>query len=341
MDIINLVPVDVWRVIFDFACTDTGHTGTSLSKTCKVFRVVVIPYRFRAVSLSKVDTINNFVQCFEQAHAIAVARGGGAELPRVQHLLLRFLPGLSDAPVQPHGASEEEVNVWRVAKSLWNERFVEIVTRLFALIAPRLEVLTVVQCHNIPLPFVRCSFPTLRDLTLFNDDRLFLRLPTEPTYPDDDTLPSNGCFYSSGIPPDLEGWAAAPPFPALKRLHIICGSYRKHLCWMKTLPIWAATAPRLVHLRISQATEHALAAVEAVLSARPRKFRALRTVALQAESGWLSGKFAHLAALYGGADSAHRPEVIIMGRVPFAHAEGYWKRRVILDWYESLPGRDG
>ncbi|KAH9895057.1 hypothetical protein C8Q73DRAFT_485256 [Cubamyces lactineus] len=128
MDIVDQVPTDVWHVILEFACTDTVYTGASLSKTCKAFRMMAIPYRFRAVSLSKVDTIDKFVQCFEQAHAIAVARGGGAELPRVQHLLLRFLPGLSDAPVQPHGPSEEELNVWRAAKSLWNERFVDIVT---------------------------------------------------------------------------------------------------------------------------------------------------------------------------------------------------------------------
>ncbi|KAI0331025.1 hypothetical protein GY45DRAFT_674704 [Cubamyces sp. BRFM 1775] len=256
---------------------------------------------------------------------------------------LTRLPSLTEeAPnYLPHGASEEEFNVWRAAKSKWDERFVDVVTRLFALVAPRLEVLTVVQWHNIPLPFVRCSLPALRDLTLFNDDRLFLRLPTEPTYPESDALPSNGCFHDSGIPPDVEGWAASSPFPALKRLHIVCGSYRKHLCWTKTLPIWAATAPRLAHLRISQATKPALAAVEAVLSARPRKFRALRTVVLQAESGWRGGRFAHLAALYGGANPGHSPEVTIMGRVPFAHAEGYWKRRVILDWYESLPGRNG
>ncbi|KAI0674820.1 hypothetical protein C8Q78DRAFT_928544, partial [Trametes maxima] len=255
---LDVLPGDVWRIIFGTICIDTGYTAACISRSCKAFKAICVPFQYRIVSLSKVRLIENFIDSFDSALSAATARGEIADLPRVQFLLLRFLPRATDVPPWPgREAAETDFHDWQQAKSAWNGRFVRSVTRLFALVAPRLEVLTVLQSPIIPLPFVPCTLPALRELALLEDDRMFLRLANDyganskVGIPDE---PSNTYFYGAGVPPDLDSWAEARPFPVLETLHIVYGTgMSKIQPWSATIPIWATLVPRLKHLRIDNA----------------------------------------------------------------------------------------
>ncbi|KAI0644625.1 hypothetical protein C8Q79DRAFT_1011651 [Trametes meyenii] len=219
-------------------------------------------------------------------------------------------------------------------------------TRLFALVAPRLEVLTVLQSAAVPLPFIRCTLPALRELALLEDDRMFLRLAND--YGANSRVgiphePSNMYFYGAGMPPDLDGWAEARPFPALETLHIVYGiGMSKVQPWSATILIWATLAPRLKYLRIDNASRRAITTVYGAVNARPRtKFRHLRTVTMQTGSPRAEDDLAYVTSPPPReGHRRRRPQVTLVGRPPFAEVtESIWRQRIVVEWYRKLPGR--
>ncbi|KAI0823707.1 hypothetical protein BC628DRAFT_1449403 [Trametes gibbosa] len=174
---IDLLPIDVWRNIFEFACTDGGRTAISFSYVSRAFRSISAAYRFHSVRISRLQDIEAFLVRYEVALAAAATTGDNT--PWVHHLLLPFLPGETDVTVIKGPCHFRDTMSWREAKDAWNARCVDLLSRLFASVGSHLETLAVVQSRAIPLPLVRCTLPALRMLTLTVDDRIFVRLPGE------------------------------------------------------------------------------------------------------------------------------------------------------------------
>ncbi|KAI0823703.1 hypothetical protein BC628DRAFT_1420720 [Trametes gibbosa] len=257
-DVFDRLPYDVWYIIFQFVCTDGGKAGCALALTSKACRRASSSTRFFSVSLYSVRHVRNFLICLKRTTLFS-----GKEAP-VHHLFLSFLPETCDAPVRAwrtkwtdYPRNERamvaqllhEQRQWNMQKIAWNYTFMTNVSALFARIGNTLRTLVVLQSRDVRLPLVNCPLPALRELTLLGDDRLFVRVPQPgvrlPREGDD----SDFNFY--GIqPPDPDGPKDAP-FPSLRRLHVIFAWAKLHP-WEQTLPRWAALAPAVTHLRISQ-----------------------------------------------------------------------------------------
>ncbi|KAI0717212.1 hypothetical protein C8T65DRAFT_707291 [Cerioporus squamosus] len=252
--------------IFELACSESVRTVSALSRTSKAFRRVFAPVRFRSVRLNSLKQVEKFLAAYEAA--VAEASASDSDPPHVRHLLLAFLPGQTDMFVLGPSFHFRDYHSWKEEKVPWNERFVSLVTRLFDLVSPGLLTMTVLQNDEIQLPYVRCSFPALRELTLLDEDRMFFRVTTESYWLE----PSDKEFHGAGPPPDKEALAANPLFPALERRHLVAGK------WETKLPTWSVVAPRLTHLRISSASEECCGALCNALLAAPPKFPSLFTV---------------------------------------------------------------
>ncbi|KAI0371062.1 hypothetical protein BV20DRAFT_993824 [Pilatotrama ljubarskyi] len=254
------LPYDIWHIIFQLACTDGGTTGCALALTSRSCRKLSAATRLYSVSLHNLLHIRTFLVCLERIRA---SNGASAET-RVQHLLLSFLPNRCDAPIRDWRerwtdyARDERAMLlqlvndhrqWEVKKTAWNRAFVVCVSRLFEVVGDTLRTLIVLHSREIRLPLVRYHFPVLRELTLYGDDRLFvrppppgIRLPGESDHSD---------FNMYGVPLPSPDAPEGVPFPALKRLHVVFAFPKLHP-WEKTLPQWAVLAPAVTHLRVSQ-----------------------------------------------------------------------------------------
>ncbi|KAI0633634.1 hypothetical protein C8Q77DRAFT_1217970 [Trametes polyzona] len=327
----EMLPIDIWNNIFEFACTDGGRVASALSRVSRAFRSISTAYRYQSVRLSKLRDIEKFLASYERAHA---ASGGNA--PRVRHLLLSFLPGETDVTMLEGAFHFRDYYSWREAKDEWNARCVDLLTRLFALAGAHLETLTVLQSRRIPLPFVHCKLPALRSLTLLADDRLFVRLPDEEDGDSDSWVEmSNSNFYATPGPLDLSSVAADPPFPALERLHIVDGqkqhTARKRLPWATTLPVWAQLAPRLAYLRLSGVDVQAVKSVLALVSEKPGPHLRLRKLTLQpVHDELLEG--------WGGADTSRvtgKLEIVDVRPEPGSDSVD-WPRVLTKEWTEGM-----
>ncbi|KAH9858650.1 hypothetical protein C2E23DRAFT_864521 [Lenzites betulinus] len=229
-DLFSRLPYDVWYIILQLACTDGGKTGCALALTSKTCRRTAAATRFFSVSLYSLRQVQNFLVCLKRNSLFA-----GEDAP-VHHLFLSFLPETCDAPIRawrtkwtdyPRNERDmlmqlvNEHREWNTQKIAWNLTFVKHVSALFARVASTLRTLVVLQTREVRLPVVRYHLPALRELTLLGDDRLFVRVARPgvrlPREGDD----SDFNFY--GLHP-----------------------------WEQTLPHWAALAPGVTHLRISQ-----------------------------------------------------------------------------------------
>ncbi|KAI0644626.1 hypothetical protein C8Q79DRAFT_1011652 [Trametes meyenii] len=72
---LDLLPGDVWRIIFATIYIDTGYTAACISRSCKTFKAICVPFQYRIVSLSKVRLIENFIDSFDSALSAATATG--------------------------------------------------------------------------------------------------------------------------------------------------------------------------------------------------------------------------------------------------------------------------
>ncbi|KAI0768683.1 hypothetical protein BD413DRAFT_493675 [Trametes elegans] len=251
------LPYDIWFIIFELACTDGGRTGCALAQTSKAFRKASAHARLLSVALRSVLQVQHFLVCVERM------RRSSGPAPSIRHLLLSFLPHTSDAPLRalsrcPDFARGEldvitqlanHRRLWEAGKAAWNREFVLHVSRLLQLAAPTLITLAVLQSREVRLPLVQYRpFPALRELTLLGDDRTFVRLARPGLLIPGESEEFDFNLYGVGVPA-----AQSAPFPALRRLHLVFAFPKLHP-WQQTLPEWAARAPALSHLRISQGT---------------------------------------------------------------------------------------
>lgn len=275
MSPMDTLPLDVWHHIFSFACTDGGRIGARLARTSHVFRVSSAPYRFYSVELHSIGQLRKFLSTYGAALTAASTSPPPSDPSRVRQLTFAFLPPKVDMVVLEGAIHFRDYHSWQQAKIAWNTHFVTDVTRLFALVASHLSTFTVLQSPDVPLPFVSCAqpFPELRALTVLTDDSLLVYAPPkerawmEPA--------DSSSFFGAGTPPTRAELAAAPPFPALERLHLADGK------WQHTLPLWAAAAPGVACLQVSGVDDGALGALRSLLSVGSEELSVLRTVVLR------------------------------------------------------------
>ncbi|RPD78389.1 hypothetical protein L226DRAFT_291130 [Lentinus tigrinus ALCF2SS1-7] len=315
---------EVWQYIFELACVESVRTGSALSRTSKAFRQVLAPIRFHSIRLNSLEQIEKFLTAYEAAIAEAIA--SKSDPPHVRHLLLAFLPGQTDMFVLGPSCHFRDLCSWQAVKRRWNERLASLMTHLFDLVSPDLLTMTVLQNDQIALPYVRCSFPVLRELTLLCDDRMFFRMPLNS---ESGVEPSDKEFYSAGTPPDKEVLAAHPIFPALERLHLVDGK------WEATLPIWAVVAPRLTHLRVSSASHKCCGALFNPLLATPPTLSTLivRPRSQDQEKQQVLRRIANAA--HPGVD------VVILPVLERDLQQEYWYDRLPREWSSRQTGGKG
>lgn len=299
------LPLEIWREILSYACSDGGYTGTSLALACKLFYNASLPVRFYSLSLfslRQVELFLAFARRYEE-------RYDGRRL-KVHHLLLSFpappsncRPDLSSEGSS--GESSDPAEHWIIARRLrehdkaaWDRQFLKIVPALLSLAAPHLRSLALLQSDGFALPAIRHALPRLRELTLLvgisvmlNSDDAFdvdggsgAPLPSSPSTP--------------GSSPAAEAPASATPsspprrarFPALERLHVVCGRHRDFVLG-DTLAHLPRLAPALTHLRVSNATythEHCLPPFLRAALGLPHPHSGFDSLATGAYPSWLA-----------------------------------------------------
>ncbi|KAI9068251.1 hypothetical protein FKP32DRAFT_1587837 [Trametes sanguinea] len=255
------LPLEIWREVFTYACSDGGYTGASLALVCKLFYDASHQVRFRCLSFYSLDEIEAFleyVQGYEE-------RFQGAR-PKVYHLLLSFSQassdGGSDGELSPGVVSQNDADEWTTARRLrqhekarWDHKFLQLVPALLDLVAPHLRTLALLQSDGHPVPAIRNALPRLRELTLlvgisavFHGDPALDPSGRSAASPaDHPPSPHRDLFDTTPATP------SSPRFPALERLHLVCGrlrDFRLH----DALADVPRHAPALTHLRISNAT---------------------------------------------------------------------------------------
>ncbi|KAI0638533.1 hypothetical protein C8Q77DRAFT_1091611 [Trametes polyzona] len=160
------IPTELWRDIIALSCVDGGFTGRSLALTSRFFHSQSLCERYYSLAFVSLQHIEDF---------LVFLRSQPADCrPRIQHLYLSFL----DEPVKPpldfswtyskltqHQQQEHNAST-RQKRALWDERFGVAAAALFALAAPTLRTLCVVEdgVPRIPLVFPH-NFPQLEELS--------------------------------------------------------------------------------------------------------------------------------------------------------------------------------
>ncbi|EIW63152.1 uncharacterized protein TRAVEDRAFT_43459 [Trametes versicolor FP-101664 SS1] len=275
MDMLDRLPYDIWHIIFQLACTDGGRTGCALALTSKACRRASSSARLNSVRLHSLRHVRNFLICLER-----IRRSTGED-PPVRHLLFFLFPETCDAPVRAlrahwtdYARNERamltqlvnEHREWNAKKIAWNRAFVLHVSALLARVADTLRTLLVLQSREVRLPLVRCRLPALRELTLLGDDRMFVRVPRPGILVPREGDDSDFALYDVPLP-SADGPEGAP-FPALRRLHVVYALPKLHP-WEDTLPRWAALAPAVTHLRISQGSAQVAQMIRDMLGLPP------------------------------------------------------------------------
>ncbi|KAI0743450.1 hypothetical protein C8Q80DRAFT_1106502 [Daedaleopsis nitida] len=368
------IPYDVWHLIFRLVCTDGGASGCTLARTSKSFRALSASVRFHSLTLTSLAEVKNFLICLERIRRF---NASGASSPStasnndapaspapIHHLLLSFLQDTCDAPQRTfrkwtdYARDERSLvfqlandhKTWAAAKTAWNRDFVLHVSRLLQLAAPTLHSLVLLQCPEVRLPLVHCQygFPALRELTLLGDDRTFVRLPGPGTLVSGQNDPSDFVFYGVPTAPNADADASGfvqPPFPALTHLHVVFTGPKLHP-WEHTLPRWAALAPALTHLRISQGNSRLPPVLREMLGTRPApspSHPGLRVLVLQ-----MSGaRRTNISGTHAPVHELERIKDEYAGGVRFAilrtraYVPGYWEARLRWDWRERMLGGGG
>ncbi|KAI0743608.1 hypothetical protein C8Q80DRAFT_1220560 [Daedaleopsis nitida] len=256
---VNHLPLEIWQEIFILACIDGGYTGTSLALVSRFFHHASHPVRFRSLSLSSLCQIEHFLE-YVQKHP----RSTHDLTPKVTHLVLAFPHVPSDDSNGPDddlgtGGPELWYSIRQARdqeKATWDKRFIILVPRLLDSVASHLESFTLIQSDGFVIPPIRHCLPHLRELTILmgisamlNDDETATHAAeTAPTTtPKPNSAPATSSLGHPAAP------RASARFPALKRLHLVCGRHRD---WTLRDPLahLPTLAPALTHLRISNAT---------------------------------------------------------------------------------------
>ncbi|KAI0630193.1 hypothetical protein C8Q77DRAFT_1219803 [Trametes polyzona] len=284
------LPLEIWREIFTYACTDGGYTGTSLSLTCKLFYNASLLVRFHTLSLfslRQVELFLAFTRRYEE-------RRHGRQL-KVYHLLLSFpspppstfTPGASSDSSSSDCYGSNPAEHWITARRLreqdkaaWDHLFLKLVPGLLNFVGPHLRTLALLQSDGFTLPPLSPFLPRLRELTLLvgisvmvNGHDAFDPSDGSPASPHPEAPGSSSSVLTSpATAAHPETRADATPsspsartptregtrkrrarLPALERLHVVCGRHRDYTL-RDALAHLPALAPRLTHLRISNAT---------------------------------------------------------------------------------------
>ena len=212
----EVLPYDIWHLIFQQLCSDGGAAGCALARTSRSFRALSASTRFYSLTLASVAQVKGFLICLERIRrsnapsprpssssdspGLASAGSGSGTpdpargTPPIHHLLLSFLPPTCDAPQRAfrkwtdYARGERALvfqlandhHAWVKGKALWNRECVLHVSRLLQLAAPSLRSLVLLQCAEVRLPLLALlphGLPVLRELTLLADDRALLRAP--------------------------------------------------------------------------------------------------------------------------------------------------------------------
>ncbi|KAI0744048.1 hypothetical protein C8Q80DRAFT_1106635 [Daedaleopsis nitida] len=364
------IHTDIWLDIFQIACTDGGSTGAALAIASRGLRATSAPCRFHSVKLHSLAQIGQFLLCLERvrrssidspprhsdARAPTPRLGGDPDVgPQTQHLLLSFLPDTCDAPLRPwrswseysrkkakrHEQVEEGQRAWEASKAAWDRQCVYLLPRLFALAAPTLKTLTVLQCSEIVLPAVQAVvFPVLRELTLLADDRIFV-----------DPAPVLERGAATSRTSTTASDCAA--FPSLTHLHVVYEGPKTHP-WEKTLPLWGELAPSVTHLRVSQASKLIPEVLRTISAARhPHagpstsnsgtvSFPNLRRAIVQPFVVEPVRGHAHIEEVHARRRAPRArsgPEIVLLrGRW---YRDGYWRDRLRWEWEGRMVGGQG
>lgn len=355
------LPLDLWDDIFRHACTDGGRTGAALARTSSVLRAASAPYRFYSLKFTNLAQIGRFLLCLDRIERAQAPHAGVRDQRSVntRHLLLSFFPDDCESlDRQWRGWSEyssrkskrqqqlaEDERAWHATKGAWDRQFLFLVPHLLRLVAPTLETLAILQHPGISLPYVKVELFALRELSLLADDRMFVR-PSPRAEPHVQTLRSDFDDLDTRVPAS---------FPSLTHLHIVYESGAKQHSWEKTLPLWAALAPAMTHLRVSQASNLIPEVLEAMSTrAVPRgargtpEFRGalahprlrkivIQPLVLQPVKGHDFREEARIVSQAPRGRGGSRI-VVLRGRW---YRHGYWRDRLRWEWEDRMVGKAG
>ncbi|TFK89114.1 hypothetical protein K466DRAFT_42375 [Polyporus arcularius HHB13444] len=177
-------------------------------------------------------------------------------------------------------------------KAVWDRQFLQLVPSLLQLAAPHLETLALLQSDGFAIPTIQIILPRLRELTLLAGISATLSEGELQSESESESPPMEGGWMSPetgyshfrvNTPVSAPTLASTSPtgtasarkfsfspstasatsslgdrphgarFPALKRLHVVCGRHRD---WTLREPLahLMLLAPALTHLRISNTT---------------------------------------------------------------------------------------
>ncbi|KAI0694013.1 hypothetical protein C8T65DRAFT_711088 [Cerioporus squamosus] len=250
--LVDDLPLEIWQQIFTHACTDGGCTGTSLALVNKFFHRASHPTRFRSLSFSSLVQIEGFLTY------VAVYQHDSKL--RILHLLLSFPNAMPpETSSQDDVGPSQSLNVWYIMrqqreheKAAWDRRFLHLIPSLLQLAAPHLETLALLQSDGFAIPTIRTVLPRLRELTLLVGISVTL---SEGAYEHEPSSAQTLSFSPTTVSAtsSLGNCPHGTRFPALERLHLVCGRHRD---WTLREPLsyLMRLAPALTHLRISNAT---------------------------------------------------------------------------------------
>ncbi|KAI0832905.1 hypothetical protein BC628DRAFT_1348894 [Trametes gibbosa] len=221
----DTLPLEILQHIFQLACTDGGFTGCSLSLTSKAVRAAALPFRFHSVFLdaSHQQRLRSFMSTYHEQSQLQPRMR-----LRVKHLYVTL--SLDPPPRQTVVSHSDtlEPGPWYLPEDMqaFFRMVSEDVSSLAVQVYPSSGVRTGKQISNDPIPAFNCTFPSLRELTVFG--------VMDP------------CALFAPL-------SDSPLFPHLRRLHIVDTSalFAMYRRGKLRLAPWFAHAPRMSHLRVS------------------------------------------------------------------------------------------
>ncbi|KAI4519226.1 hypothetical protein K525DRAFT_258719 [Schizophyllum commune Loenen D] len=162
------LPPELWTIIFEYACNDTGATGRSISQTCVHFHDIARRVRLRCVSVTGAYQIRAF-----EAHLQSLP----PDERQVRHIFVSSCPQAKsrDAPIA-------HAHVCRMPGSEGYAATLAAYRRIFALVAPTLRTCYVSHCISRYSYMLPCSMPHLTSLVM-NGPQPTWYAPTAERFP--------------------------------------------------------------------------------------------------------------------------------------------------------------